>query len=316
MSQNVVGLQQADRVEIITIVDNYSDVLLPGSENVFRPPLAPKGEIPADTLLAEHGLSLFIRVHRENETHSFILDSGYSNVAVPHNIKYLGLDLGEVEAVILSHGHMDHTGSLKEILALTGKGTELIVHPDAFSARILQAEGNNLVFPEFPSREKLAGWGALVRENRGPLLLGNGSLLITGEVKRYTSFEKGMPGARIMEDGQFVTDTFKDDQALVADLGPEGLVIVSGCAHSGIMNSIQYARRLTGQEKICAVIGGFHLSGIAMQASVEPTVEAMKKLDLKLISPMHCTGFRTAARFARELPDAFVLNSVGTRIEL
>lgn len=316
MPENAVNLKQADSVEIITIVDNYSDVLLPGSEHVFRPPLAQDGEIPTDTLLAEHGLSLLIKVHIKEEIHSFLLDSGYSDVAVPHNIKYLGLNLDEVEAVILSHGHMDHTGSLKEILALTGKGTRLIVHPDAFSARVLQTEDKKLVFPEFPSREKLAEWGADVRENRKPLLLGNDCLLITGEVKRYTSFEKGMPGAGIMEGGRFVTDTFKDDQSLVVNLGAKGLVVISGCAHSGILNSILYARKLTGQEKIYAVIGGFHLSGKAMEPSVEPTIEEMKKFNLKLISPMHCTGFKTAARFAQEMPEAFVLNSVGTRIQL
>ncbi len=317
MKKKILNLRQADSVEVITLVDNYSDVLLPGNQTILRPPLAKNGVIPKNTLLAEHGLSLLVKVRVKNEIHSIVLDTGYTNVAVPYNLEYLGLTLKDVEAVVLSHGHMDHTGALKEILDLTGPGTKLILHPDTFFSRAIQfPSAQQISFPDFPSRDNLKDWGADVIENSEPLLLGEDSILVTGEIPRVTSFEKGMPGALIKHNGRFVSDTFTDDQSLVINLGNKGLVVISGCAHSGIINSVLYAEQLTGNKKVCAVIGGFHLSGAIMEPSIEPTIKEMKKMSLQVISPMHCTGFKAVSRFAEELPHAFVLNSVGSRIIL
>ena len=318
MKKAILNLRQVDGIEIITLVDNFSDVLLPDSEAVMRPPIAKGGVIPKNTLLAEHGLSLLVKVRVEEKTHSIVLDTGYTNVAVPYNLEYLGLTLEDVEAIVLSHGHMDHVGALKEVVGLCGSGTKLIMHPDAClpRARIIQFSSDQIIFPAFPSRGKLKEWGADVVENKKPLLLCQDSILITGEVPRTTSFEKGMPGALIKHNGKFVPDTFKDDQSLVVNLGDKGLVVISGCAHSGIVNSVLYARQLTGQEKVCAVVGGFHLTGAAMELCIDPTIEEMKKMALHLISPMHCTGFKAISRFSEQMPDAFVLNSVGSRIVL
>jgi len=315
-NQKTFNLCKADSVEIITLVDNFSDVLLQSSKTVTRPPLARKGVIPKNALLAEHGLSLLVKVRVNGETHSLILDTGYTNIAVPHNLEYLGLTLEEVEAVVLSHGHMDHTGALREIINLAGAGTKLILHPDAFLPRVIQFPENRLAFPAFPSRDDLKDWGADVMENKEPLLLCKDSILLTGEVARSTSFEKGLPGALIKVNGEFIPDTFKDDQSLIINLGDKGLVVISGCAHAGIINSVLYAGKLTGNKKIHAVIGGFHLSGAMMEPSIEPTIEEMKKMAVQVISPMHCTGFKAITRFAEEMPDAFILNSVGSRIIL
>ncbi|MBC2705806.1 MBL fold metallo-hydrolase [Desulfobacula sp.] len=316
MEKEILSLCQADSVEITTLVDNFSDVLLPSSKTVIRPPLAREGVIPKNTLLAEHGLSLLVKVRVKEETHSIILDTGYTNVAVPYNLEYLGLSLEEVEAVVLSHGHMDHVGALREIVDLAGAGIKLILHPDAFLPRVIRFPSERLVFPAFPSRDELKDWGADVMENKEPLLLCKDSILVTGEVPRTISFEKGLPGALIKSNGEFVSDTFKDDQSLVINLGNKGLVVISGCAHAGIINSVLYAGELTGNKKICAVIGGFHLSGAVMEPSIEPTIEEMKKMAVQVISPMHCTGFKAITRFAEEMPDAFILNSVGSRIIL
>ena len=120
----------------------------------------------------------------------------------------------------------------------------------------------------------------------------------------------------IRHDGELVQDTFSDDQSLVIDVKDKGLVVISGCAHSGIINSVSYARELTGQRDVCAVLGGFHLSGPAMSPAVAPTIAELKKMSPRLICPMHCTGFGTIARIAGEMPQAFVLNSAGTRITI
>ena len=124
MRKEILNLRQADGIEIITLVDNFSDVLLPDSEAVMRPPIAKGGVIPKNTLLAEHGLSLLVKVRVEEKTHSIVLDTGYTNEAVPYNLEYLGLTLEDVEAIVLSHGHMDHVGALKEVVGLSGSGTK------------------------------------------------------------------------------------------------------------------------------------------------------------------------------------------------
>ena len=317
MSKAQVDLQPVDLVEIFTLVDNYSDVLLPGSESVIRPALAKDGVIPKSTLLAEHGLSLLVKVHVHGNAHSVVLDTGYTNIAAPHNLKMLGLNLAETEAVVLSHGHMDHTGSLKEIIQDMGSGARVILHPDVFLSRSLNLpSGMEISFPPFPSKEEIRSWGAEVVENRDPLLLCNDTILVTGQVPRKTDFEKGFPGACVRLNGKTSPDSFQDDQSLVVSLGDRGLVVISGCAHAGIINSVLYAQELTDREKICAVVGGFHLSGPVMEPSIEPTVAEMKKLAPEIVIPMHCTGLNAIWKFSHDMPESFQLNSVGSKIHL
>lgn len=317
MPKTQLNLQPVDLVEIFTLVDNYSDVLLPGSDSVTRPALAKDGVIPQNTLLAEHGLSLLVKVQMNGNTHSIVLDTGYTNIATPHNLKYLGLNLDEAEAIVLSHGHMDHTGALKEIIEEIGAGVRVILHPDVFHSRSLNLpSGMEISFPPFPSKKKIQSWGAEVVENKGPLLLCDNTILVTGQVPRKTTFEKGFPGACVTHDGTTSPDSFQDDQSLVIRLGDRGLVVISGCAHAGIINSVLYAQELTARKKICAVVGGFHLSGPVMEPSIEPTVAEMKKLEPEIIIPMHCTGLNAIWKFSHEMPESFQLNSVGSKIHL
>ena len=317
MPKTPLALQPVDLVEIFSLVDNYSDVLLPGSETVIRPALAKDGVIPKSTLLAEHGLSLLVKVHANGVAHSVILDAGYTNVAAPHNMKHLGLSPAQVEAIVMSHGHMDHTGALKEIIRGIGPGARVIVHPDVFLPRFLNLpNGMEVSFPPFPPKEEMQSWGAEVVENKEPLLLCNDTILVTGQIPRKTAFEKGFPGACVRLDGKAAPDSFQDDQSLVISLGDRGLVVISGCAHAGIINSVLYAQALTSQKKICAVVGGFHLTGPAMESSIDPTVTEMKRLAPEVIVPMHCTGLNAIWKFSHEIPEAFHLNSVGSKIHL
>jgi 7,8-dihydropterin-6-yl-methyl-4-(beta-D-ribofuranosyl)aminobenzene 5'-phosphate synthase len=121
-----------DEVEIVTLMDNYSDVLLKSEGPVTRAPLAVGEEIPTDTLLAEHGLSQLVRLSCDGASHDILFDTGYSPVGVLHNLKILGIDLASIEALILSHGHMDHTGSLRAILEKFDRRLPVVVHPEAF----------------------------------------------------------------------------------------------------------------------------------------------------------------------------------------
>lgn len=167
------------------------------------------------------------------------------------------------------------------------------------------------------SRSALDGMGFAIVEERQPSFLLDGAVLITGEVDRTTAFETGFQGHEALRDGEWRADPLiLDDQALVVRLGDRGLVILSGCGHAGIVNTVRYARRLTGNDAVAAIVGGFHLSGPMFERIIEPTVDALAELSPSLLVPAHCTGWRAVHRLATRFPDAFVMSTVGTRITL
>ncbi|MBW2610276.1 MAG: MBL fold metallo-hydrolase [Deltaproteobacteria bacterium] len=318
MNGDDVFIRAVDRVEIVTLMDNYVDVLLESSEVVTRPPVTNNREISTNTLQAEHGLSLLVTVHEGEENHSVLLDTGYSRIGVPRNLEWLEIDPKWIETVVLSHGHMDHTGSLYDIFDCLDRPVPIVVHPEAFHApRYLDMDGGQkMFFPCTLKRDDMADRGIEIIESEGPLLIANDMILVSGEVERTTPFEKGMPNAFLERNGKEEKDLIRDDQCLVVHLKDKGLVVISGCAHTGIVNTILYAKKITGVEKIHTVIGGFHLSGRAFEPIIEKTIEALKELDLKVIVPMHCTGWKAINRMSEAFPLSFVLNSVGSRFNL
>jgi len=316
MNEVIDRLKEVESVEVVTVMDNYVDVLLRNSLVATRPPLAMGGEIPEDALLAEHGLSLLVTVKSGGESHTILFDCGYTKVGVPHNMEILGLDLGQIEAIVISHGHMDHTGALYPIVKSLGKSIPLIVHPDAFIAQRFFGldDGRKLKFPQTLIREDMESAGIQIAEKSSPSLLADGMILVTGEVERVTEFEKGLPNASLERDGKIEPDPIRDDQALAINLKEKGLVVISGCAHSGIINTVFYAKKITGIDRIHAVLGGFHLSGPVFEPIIEKTITEFKKIKPEVIIPMHCTGWEAIKRFSQEFPSSFILNSVGTKI--
>ena len=313
-----ISLKEADRVEILTIMDNYTDVLLRNTKVVTRPPLAKGGNIPVNALLAEHGLSLLVKVYHGEEKHTILFDAGYTNIGVPHNLEMLDVDLNEIEAIALSHGHMDHTGSLYAILDKMNKPVPVVVHPDAFlSPRYFGLDdGRKLLFPEILVREKLEDRNAELIESRTPKLLADDMVMVTGQVERVTAFEKGLPNAKMERDGKIEKDLILDDQSLIVNLKGKGLVVIAGCSHAGIINTILYAEKMTGVEKVHTVLGGFHLSGPIFEPIIEETIKELKKMAPEVLVPMHCTGWKAIQRFSEEFPSSFVLNSVGSEFKL
>jgi 7,8-dihydropterin-6-yl-methyl-4-(beta-D-ribofuranosyl)aminobenzene 5'-phosphate synthase len=313
-----VPLKELDRVEILTLMDNYVDVLLEDTEVVTRPPRTIGEEIPADTLLAEHGLCLLVKVQRDAEQHTILFDTGYNRMGVLHNMDQLRVNPNEMEAIVLSHFHMDHTGSLHSILEKISGPIPLVVHPDAFFyPRFVELkDGSKKRFPRTLVRKDLDPRNVKIQESKTPTPILDGSILVTGEIERTTAFEKGMPNALLEREGRLERDPIKDDQALVMNLKGKGLVVVSGCSHAGIINTVLYAKKLTGVEKIHAVLGGFHLSGAFFEKILEKTIEMLKALSPAVVVPMHCTGRKAIERFSQEFPSAFVLNSVGSKITL
>lgn len=310
--------KEVDQVEVLTLMDNFVDVLLEDTAVVTRPPKAVGEEIPADTLVAEHGLCLLVKVQQGAEKHTVLFDTGYNNMGVMHNMDKLAVDPNEMEAIVLSHAHMDHTGALHTILSKISNPIPLVVHPDAFlHPRFLEEkDGSKKRFPRTLIRKDLEESNAKIIESTAPTPILNGSILVTGEIERTTDFEKGMPDALVEREGILEPDPIMDDQALVINLKEKGLVVISGCSHAGIINTILYAKKLTGVEKVYAVLGGFHLSGPFFEKILNKTIDALKALSPAVIVPMHCTGRKAMEMFSQEFASAFVLNSVGSKITL
>ena len=315
---STASLKTVDRIEITTLMDNYVDLLLPSNDIIVRPPLAKEGKINADTLLAEHGLSLLITVYRGEDKHTILFDTGYTKVGVLHNMEQLGVNVEEIEAIVLSHGHMDHTGTLYGILDKISRTIPLVLHPGIFQhpRYTRRPDGAKSVWPRTVVKSDLEGRNVDIIESETPVCLADDMIMVTGAVERTTPFEKGMPNALMEQNGELVHDPIMDDQSIAMKLKGKGLVVVSGCAHAGIVNTLMFAQKTTGEQKVHAVLGGFHLSGPFFEKFHDPTVAALKKINPDVLMPMHCTGWKAIQRFQKEFPESFVLNSVGSKVML
>ena len=313
-----VSLKAVDRVEITTLIDNYVDLLLPSTDIIKRPPLSKEGKVASDTFLAEHGLSLLITVYQGEKKHAILLDTGYTKVGVLHNMEKLGINVEEIETIVISHGHMDHTSSLNPILDKIPRTIPLVLHPGAFEypRYTRQPDGAKNLWPRTLVKDDLEQKNVKIVESESPTLIVDDMVLVTGTVERTTQFEKGMPNALIEKDGEIVQDPIIDDQAIVLKLKDKGLVVISGCAHAGIVNTVLFSQKATGENNIYAVLGGFHLSGPFFEKIHDDTIEELKKLAPDVIMPMHCTGWKAIQRFQKEFPENFVLNSVGSKMVL
>ena len=304
-----LNLREADKLEVTILVDNYSDVLLLQSTEVVKRPATPPPNLP----LAEHGLSCLLRVYTAAEEHVVLMDVGVSATCLFHNADVFGVDLSEVESVVLSHGHFDHFGGLEKLLNGAKKGMPLVLHPDAF----LQRRLNIPIFErtvDFPSLDEAALWetGVAIHKVKEASTLASELILVSGEVERVTDFEEGFPWAEAKIDDKWIVDPFHDDQAVAVKVKGRGLVVIGGCSHAGIINTIKHMQKVAQTEKVHAVLGGFHLTGPLFDPIIAPTIEEMKKIGPDIVVPMHCTGWKAINRFAQEMPEQFILNSVGT----
>jgi 7,8-dihydropterin-6-yl-methyl-4-(beta-D-ribofuranosyl)aminobenzene 5'-phosphate synthase len=304
-----LNLREADKVEVTVLVDNYTDAFLQSTEVVKRPALQLN---PPKTLLAEHGFSCLLKVSSGSEEHVVLIDTGITATCFFNNVDVLGVDLNKVESVVLSHGHLDHFGALVEFLKGAKKGIPLVLHPDAFLERALNIPDSGRL-TDFPVLDKAAlkKTGVVLREARDVSMLASGLVLVSGEVERVTDFEKGFPWSEAKIGGQWVVDPFHDDQGVVVKLKRKGLVVIGGCSHAGIINTVKHARKVTRTDQVHAVLGGFHLTGPIFEPIIEPTINEMKKVGPDFVIPMHCTGWKAINQFAQEMPEQFILNGVG-----
>jgi 7,8-dihydropterin-6-yl-methyl-4-(beta-D-ribofuranosyl)aminobenzene 5'-phosphate synthase len=305
-------LRQVDGVEIVTVMDNYTDVFLPGNDEVKRWPLWTDGQI-SQPLLAEHGLCFLLTIHEGDKKRMILVDSGFTAMGCIYNLDVMKRSLEQVEAFVLSHGHFDHIGSILKFYekGYLRNGTPLFLHAAAFAERgITTPKGESISMPQL-SKERLLEQGAEIVIENGPSLIGDGSCLLTGEVPRL-SFEIGFPIGWRKEDTGVIRDDIPDDQSLVFHVKNKGLVVVLGCGHSGVINTLNYAMELTGCSEIYLVIGGFHLTGKIFEKFADQTIDALIGMKPKMVVPAHCTGFNSTRRIAERMPESFVMNSVGT----
>jgi len=304
-----LNLQEVDKFEVTVLIDNYTDALLMQSTDMVKRPMTR----PPNFLLAEHGLSCLLKVYKGAEEHVVLMDAGVSATCFFHNARVLNTDLSQVEAVILSHGHFDHFGALVEFLNKAAKGIPVVLHPDAFLQRCL----NNPITgrrAEFPRLDEVAlkETGAVLHKVKEASTLLSDLVLISGEVRRVTDFEKGFPWAKAKIDDEWVVDPFHDDQGVAVKVKGKGLVVIGGCSHAGIINTVKHCQAVAQTSKVHAVLGGFHLTGPIFEPIISPTIEEMKMIAPDFVMPMHCTGWQAINQFAREMPQQFVLTTVGT----
>jgi 7,8-dihydropterin-6-yl-methyl-4-(beta-D-ribofuranosyl)aminobenzene 5'-phosphate synthase len=237
--------------------------------------------IPSGNFKSEHGLALWIN-HGDKR---ILFDTGQSNLIL-QNAKTLDIDLANTDAIVISHGHYDHTGGLSTVLNIASNA-KIYLHPAAtepkFSQKVSSARYIGMSDPA-----KNAIQGRHVIWTAAPAYLFPG-LAVTGQVPRMNDFED-VGGAFFLDENCHKPDDLLDDQTLFIE-SAKGLIVVLGCAHSGVVNTLDYISKLTGDRNIYAVIGGMHLLE-ASQMRIANTIDAFKKYGIQKIIPLHCTGLK------------------------
>ncbi len=311
-----MNLNAVDKVEIITLEDNYVDLAAMDGSDIVTRAMPLKGNEFKNSILAEHGFAAVIRTTTGDIAKTVLLDFGLSEDVAAKNARTLNLDLKQVDAAVLSHGHIDHFGGLKKLGESIGKtDIELVVHPSVFKPNrfISAGSGFKIIMPT-PDETEIKKAGFKVVKSATPYPMLDEDLLFLGEIPRISEFEHGMLNAFFENDGEEELDLLEDDTAIVMNLAEKGLIILSGCAHSGIINTVNYAKETTGISKVHVVMGGFHLTGPMFEPIIEETVRALKEIGPDYIIPTHCTGRKAIQRFENEMPDSFILNMAGTTL--
>jgi 7,8-dihydropterin-6-yl-methyl-4-(beta-D-ribofuranosyl)aminobenzene 5'-phosphate synthase len=311
-------LKDIDFAEVTCLVDNNVDVLLQNIKVAYRPSLDENWFV--HPLMAEHGFCAALKLDVNGIEHRLLFDSGLDPLAASHNAEVLGLDLSSCELVISSHGHIDHAGGLINIRKKMNEKEQnqkekipLVLHEDAFRNRLVKFQDGRMISLPAPNRADLIQAGYNLVEKQSQSLWIKDSILVTGEIPRTNDFEKGFPNHYSEIDGKMENDPLiKDDQAVILNIKDKGLLVITGCAHAGIINIINYAKELSGEDRIYAVIGGMHLTGGVFEPLIARTIDELEQLKPKFIVPCHCSGLKAMTEIAKNMSDAFIQNSVGT----
>lgn len=275
------------RLKITTLVDNYA---LFGSR-----------------FWAEHGLSFLIEADGEK----ILFDTGQSSEVIAHNLEKINEDLNGLNYIVLSHGHYDHTGGLEEIARRTDDAN-VFAHPNIFDEKYVKRDEKYVpIGIPFDVGELKDGFKFHLKEEGTEIIKG---VSTTGQVPRITTFEYVPKRFYIKKDDKYISDGILDDLALILST-QNGIMVILGCTHSGIVNTLSHIREITGKKDILGLIGGVHLWS-AKEEQLQKTAKALKGFNLRLIGLSHCSGLNAFLYFSRVFGEKVFLNSAGSVIEI
>jgi 7,8-dihydropterin-6-yl-methyl-4-(beta-D-ribofuranosyl)aminobenzene 5'-phosphate synthase len=260
-------------------------------------------------VLAEWGLSVLI----EKDGRGILLDTG-ETISAAQNAETLGIDPAIIDTIVLSHGHFDHTGGLPHLLAKIGHEVTIIAHPDIWVPKYSRKEGRPDKYIGIPyERRELEALGAKFKLTSEPVKIDE-DILTTGEVPMSTDFESIDPALWVKTGSGWQPDPVLDDQGIVIKT-PQGLVVMPGCAHRGLINTLYQAQKITGVKKIYLVVGGAHLI-TATDEQIWQTISALNEMGVQKLATCHCTGLQANILLSQTFGKNFILNSTGTIINL
>ena len=344
VNSTMTNIKIVDRIEVLVVVDNVTDSLSTNPNNVQTEwaGLLQSGRMQVlsgkATCCAHHGLSLLITAYIGSDKHTLLFDAGPEGATFLRNANILGVDLAEVDAVVLSHGHWDHAGGLISAIEDISKGkgeratgrqgdgvtgrrqaVDCYVHPGMFAERAFQKPDGELIrFELVPNVDELAQAGASVINTEEPQFIADGTFYLSGEIPRHTSYETGLPGhVRLASDGQGweADPLIMDERFISINVKDKGQVVFTACSHAGVINVLTHAREVIREVELYGVIGGLHLSG-ATEKIMPQTIADLRQFDLQLIAPGHCTGWRALNAMSKVFGDELVPLAVGKRFSV
>jgi 7,8-dihydropterin-6-yl-methyl-4-(beta-D-ribofuranosyl)aminobenzene 5'-phosphate synthase len=309
-----VQIPESEKITITMITDNLSDLGRLDYKIAKRP-------VPADSPLdialhAEHGLAYHVETVVGGKAHSCLFDFASDPRGVMRNLDLLKIDLQKVEAFGMSHDHWDHQAAMVEVLKARkqafGKSIPFYIGEQYFVGTYMKRQSGTILKVNLLKREELEGLGFVrIVETKGPTSIIPGAYF-PGKIEQITDYEILQPQFLAKKGNDYIQETFPGEQALILNVKGKGLVVLSGCAHRGIVNAVKTAQKMTGIDKVHAVIGGCHLINQKPEVILK-TVADIKAINPDYVVPTHCTGFEAISVFAREMPDEFILNTVGTK---
>jgi 7,8-dihydropterin-6-yl-methyl-4-(beta-D-ribofuranosyl)aminobenzene 5'-phosphate synthase len=323
-------LEAVDSVRIDVLVDNVTDSLstVPSFVETEFAGLTRRrqGEwVLSGSCLccAAHGLSCLVTMQRGNSTRTLLFDTGPEDRTFEQNVSRLGVDLGPVEAIVLSHGHWDHGGAMLRALQMIrdrngGREVPYYAHPDMFRTRATKLGKDSMrLMEDVPSVEALTSHGARVINTTQPQSVLDGMVYVSGEIPRVTSFERGLKGQhrRTLDGtGWELDELIMDERFVAVNVAGKGVVVLTACSHAGVVNVLEHARSCFPEARLHAVVGGLHLSG-SNEKIIPETVAAMRPFELSVVAAGHCTGWRATAALANAFGDGTLAPlAVGKRL--
>jgi 7,8-dihydropterin-6-yl-methyl-4-(beta-D-ribofuranosyl)aminobenzene 5'-phosphate synthase len=310
MPAPAITVKETDRMTVRIVTDNYYDSLRRDTAVATRCRVS-----SGRSVHAEHGLAIYIETCTADAFGACMFDFGLDAAGVMNNMNLMGIDPGKASAFALSHGHLDHWTGAPVILRCNRDrippGTPFYVGKEAFLRRYsLRPDTGGIADIGRLDREDIEATGVRILETAEPTEIIPG-LYLTGAIERTTPYEIPSESLLVERNGEIVSDDFRGEQALFCNVRNKGLVVLSGCAHAGIVNTVRHALKITGAGAVHAILGGFHLIHAAPE-KIRNTIDDIRAMKPDFVAPMHCTGFEALAAFSAAMPDAFILNTAGT----